>query len=577
MYSGKKGTRSSSTRASINRISNRKPPGRRSFEGDTEAVSRLAKKLKSATSKDDIEVDSAFGYRIVNFIHVFTMLSQILVCQNCAGNVTFSESCIRGLGFKIVVQCEKCGSTTIDSSPLINGNAFDINRRFIFAMRLIGIGMQGIHKFCAFMCLPKPVTQNSYDKIVKCIAIATDAVKCKVLREAVEEEKKISVEKGQHEGLSVSGDGSWRKRGFSSLFGFSSLIGWFTGKVIDIFVKSKYCKGCEHWEKQKNTAEYEEWKNVHENNCQVNHSGSAGKMESDAIVEMFSRSESTCNVRYAYYIGDGDSKTYKSIQDAKPYGDFPVTKKECIGHVQKRIGTRLRNLKKEAKHLGGRGKLTGKLIDEMSIYYGLAIRRNIDSIDNMRKEIYATLYHKISTDENPQHDRCPEGEDSWCSWQRAKASHTLELYTHKPAMPMQVFDAVQPIYKDLTREDLLSRCLGGFTQNANESLNSIVWSIAPKTISSGKTVVDIATDIAVITFNCGFQGLLDVMSTFQLKINTQLYNFVMEVDRRRVTAANRSASNNLKNTRKDLASLRKEAQEQNECLEGQLYGAGIAE
>ena len=46
---------------------------------------------------------------------------------------------------------------------------------------------------------------------------------------------------------------------------------------------------------------------------------------------------------------------------------------------------------------------------------------------------------------------------------RAKASHTLEKYTHKPAIPMQVFDAVQEIYEDLMREDLLSRCHGGFT------------------------------------------------------------------------------------------------------------------
>lgn len=228
-------------------------------------------------------------------------------------------------------------------------------------------------------------------------------------------------------------------------------------------------------------------------------------MEPDAVVQMFSRSESTYNVRYAYYVGDGDSKTFKSIQDAKPYGNFAVTKKECIGHVQKRLGTRLRNLKKEVKNLGGRGKLTGKLIDELSVYYGLAIRRNTDSVENMRNEIYATLYHKISSDEKPQHDKCPVGTDSWCSWQRAKASHTLDVYTHKPAMSMQVFDAVQKIYEDLTRDDLLSRCLGGFTQNANESLNAVVWTIAPKAISSGKAVVDIATDIATITYNDNIQ------------------------------------------------------------------------
>ncbi|XP_011866020.1 PREDICTED: uncharacterized protein LOC105561015 [Vollenhovia emeryi] len=473
--------------------------------------------MKASTSENDIEVDAAFGYRIVNLITMLTMLSQILVCKNCGGSVAFSESSKRGLGFKLVVTCEKCGSTTIDSSPLINNHGYDINRRLIFAMRLLGIGIQGINKFCAFMCLPKPVFQKTYDHIVQSIAVATDAVKCKSLRKAAEEEKKICVEKGQLSGLTVSGDSCWRKRGFSSLFGFASLIGWFSGKVIDICVKSKYCLECEYWEEKEDTAEYEEWHALHEKRCHANYSGSAGKMEPDAVVEMFSRSEATHNVRYAYYIGDGDSKTHKSIQDAKPYGDFSVVKKECIGHVQKMLGTRLRNLKNEVKDLGGRGKLTGKLIDDLSIYYGLAIRRNAYSVENMRKEIYAALYHKISTDEKPQHDGCPVGADSWCSWQKAKASHTLEIYTHKPAVPMQVFHAVQKIYEDLTREDLLSRCLGGFTQkNANESLNAVVWSIAPKAISSGESVVDIATNIAVISYNCGFRGLLDVMSTLQL-------------------------------------------------------------
>ena len=51
----------------------------------------------------------------------------------------------------------------------------------------------------------------------------------------------------------------------------------------------------------------------------------------------------------------------------------------------------------------------------------------------------------------------------------------------------------------------------------------------------------------------------------------------MEVDQRRIEAANRSASKHRKSAWKDLASLRKEAEEQNSCLEEQLYGAGIAE
>lgn len=71
----------------------------------------------------------------------------------------------------------------------------------------------------------------------------------------------------------------------------------------------------------------------------------------------------------------------------EPYKNFPVLKKECVGHVQKRMGTRLRNLKKNTKGLGGKGKLTRKLIDELSVYYGLAIRRNKDLVKKMRTEI----------------------------------------------------------------------------------------------------------------------------------------------------------------------------------------------
>lgn len=131
--------------------------------------------------------------------------------------------------------------------------------------------------------------------------------------------------------------------------------------------------------------------------------------------------------------------------------------------------------------------------------------------------------------------------------------------------------------EDLTRDDFLSRCLGGYTQNANESLNSIVWSIAPKAISSGKDIIDIATDIAVITFNDGFQGILEIMKILQLKIGHECYNFCIEIDERRVKAANRSSSKTRKDARKDLTSLRKEAEEQHLDREGLLYGPGIAE
>jgi len=300
-------------------------------------------------------------------------------------------------------------------------------------------------------------------------------------------------------------------------------------------------------------------------------------MEVDAVIEMFKRSEELHNIKYLKYIGDGDSKTYKAIVDSKPYEDVIVEKKECVGHVQKRMGTRLRNLKKNTKGLGGRGKLTGKLIDELTIYYGLSIRRNSDSVEKMRNEIWSTLYHKMSTDENPQHEKCPVGVDSWCSWQRSKALGTLATYEHKSPMHEDVFKAIQPIYKELSSDNLLSRCLGAYSQNSNESFNAVVWSIAPKMMSSGKTIVDIATDVAVITFNEGLSGLFAVYDALGLTVGPNMYEFCVGSDANRVKVAEHRMSDIAKEARRSLTSDKKKEEEENKAREGQLYGAGIAD
>ena len=83
-------------------------------------------------------------------------------------------------------------------------------------------------------------------------------------------------------------------------------------------------------------------------------------MEVDAVIEMFRRSLENLGVRFSYYVRGGDAKTHNGIIKADPYGETEVTKKECVGHVQKRIGTHLRACKKNG--LGGKGKLTGTLI-----------------------------------------------------------------------------------------------------------------------------------------------------------------------------------------------------------------------
>lgn len=156
----------------------------------------------------------------------------------------------------------------IPSSPQIN-SAFEINRRFSFAMRSLGVGAKGAKQFCGLMDLPPSIVQSSYDVIQQNILVASNAVAEVLMRDAAKEEKlRTSLENEVEDitELSVSGDGTWQKRGFSSAFGVSTLIGVHSKKVLDVNVKSSYCKSCEVWEKRRSDAEYEEWKQEHEKN-----------------------------------------------------------------------------------------------------------------------------------------------------------------------------------------------------------------------------------------------------------------------------------------------------------------------
>ena len=120
--------------------------------------------------------------------------------------------------------------------------------------------------------------------------------------------------------------------------------------------------------------------------------------------------------------------------------------------------SKLRKLKSETNGFGGKGKLIANLIDELSVFYGIAIRRNKDSVKDMNTAIWATLKHKSSTDTNPQHNSCPPGDDSWYTWQKEMAQGKLAEYSHKPALSDDAFSKITPIYEDRSSENLLQRC-----------------------------------------------------------------------------------------------------------------------
>ena len=63
------------------------------------------------------------------------------------------------------------------------------------------------------------------------------------------------------------------------------------------------------------------------------------------------------STRYTSVISDGDSKTIQHLNEVQPFGeDVTIVKHECVGHVQKRLGKRLRDVKKVSNHFSKLGK-----------------------------------------------------------------------------------------------------------------------------------------------------------------------------------------------------------------------------
>lgn len=218
MYTSHKGSKISYQTRRRSNVTKRRPLNRYEAEEDSAGVSASAKKLKVDT--DDIDIQSEFGYRIINFFAVFSAISEYVKCKTCNSDIRFLESGTRGLGFKITICCPNCLKVEIPNCPFIR-NGYEINRRIVLAMRLLGVGLAGILKFCAFMEFPRPIFQTCYTRAVDVISIATKAVRDCSMKKAAQDEKKKCEENGLHAGITVSGDGSWRKRGFSSLFGIT--------------------------------------------------------------------------------------------------------------------------------------------------------------------------------------------------------------------------------------------------------------------------------------------------------------------------------------------------------------------
>ena len=306
------------------------------------------------------------------------------------------------------------------------------------------------------------------------------------------------------------------------------------------------------------------WQKNHQVECSKNHHGSAGAMEPEGMLTIFKRSKAVHNLMYTGYLGDGDSKSYRTVSTQQPpiYGKRNTIKKlECCGHVQKRMGKRLMDKvaackgktfkfnKKTVKGLGGAGRLTKKVIKNLQGHYGAAIRNNPGNVAAMKKAIWATFKHR-----GKDHSDCGD----WCP--AVSSSNTVAA--NKNCLPSFVLEAIKPIYEQLSSDELLEKCAHGGTQNSNESFHHLIWERCPKTKFVGRKRLEIAVMDAALVFNEGESKRNIIFDHLGLKVGNHAAAAFQRFDSRRLYQAVRADTPASKEKRKKK-SLEKTYEQEN--------------
>ncbi|GFU76611.1 uncharacterized protein TNCV_1272601 [Trichonephila clavipes] len=182
------------------------------------------------------------GYRLIDISLFLGQLEKYVCCLECHGKIKINEKSSVGLSSSFLLMCSNCKmQKKLNSCELIGAkkNIPEINRRSVLAMRCIGQGLSALNTFCTIMSLPKPVSQKAYHSINIRIADECETLANASMSDAALEEKILD---GTRNCIAVSGDGTWKTRGHTSLVGVCTLIGAECGKVLDIDIMSSFCK-----------------------------------------------------------------------------------------------------------------------------------------------------------------------------------------------------------------------------------------------------------------------------------------------------------------------------------------------
>ena len=533
-----------------------------------------------------------------------------LECSSATLHVISTDT--KGYSVQLRLQCEKCGAelSSVHSSPKLpttdnpTRQPYMINHLAVLAAREGGINQTGLMRLTTLMNIKGGIHHKTFSSISDRLKEKLFGTACDALVEAHDTVRRVYHDLyGASDGpiqLSVSYDGTWKTRGFHSLFGVGFIIEVVTGLVIDYAVRSKYCVECELVGNKLSGDDREEWQELHRDNCDINHTGSSGSMEVEAAKVMWTRSMNLLDAQYTSILGDGDAAVMSALNSLQPYGaDIAIEKHECINHMEKRMYKGLEKIVKETStkgkdtrgtkgkgtcgakpktSLSGKGKLTVTRMKAWAQYYRNAIVTHAPNVDATIQAIWAIFFHSVSTSDDPHHNRCSI---EWCFFKQAIAEgiepeEKRKQKKHDTPLPRDAAESLLPLFDRLASPKLIQRCMSLGTSNANESLHAVVWRRARKAVFSSRKTVEIAVAMGVVQFNKGSEMLVSATEAVapQASGSAQLSQLTVRQDLARLRKADTALKAETRSSRKRKTLLKLQAQEKQAEEEGQLYDPG---
>ena len=171
----------------------------------------------------------------------------------------------------------------------------------------------------------------------------------------------------------------------------------------------------------------------------------------------------------------------------------------------------------------------------------------------MSRGVWAILDHYSSTIENPRHSNCPAGESSWCSYQRDLALGTNNHRPIKNPLRPAVREVMVPVFERLASKSFLEGCVKCYTQNTNESVHHVIWSMAPKSEYSSPEETSLAVSLAVCQFNSGFAyTAANMFKLLGIPFTPAMHEAWLEIDNKRIKQSDRRCPDEVKLRRKTL-------------------------